>query len=80
MLNEIQHLPVKLEELSDFKRNLPPTAPPEFLIPVTDVACESGDTVTLRCKICSRPRASVTWRGPDNGVRSNNGRYSTTYR
>ncbi|XP_056901773.1 triple functional domain protein isoform X2 [Takifugu flavidus] len=59
--------------------NFIPDAPPEFLIPVTDVACESGDTVTLRCKICSRPRATVTWRGPDNGVRSNNGRYSTTY-
>uniref|UniRef100_H3DP72 non-specific serine/threonine protein kinase n=1 Tax=Tetraodon nigroviridis TaxID=99883 RepID=H3DP72_TETNG len=59
--------------------NFIPDASPEFLIPVADVACESGDTVTLRCKICSRPRATITWRGPDNSARSNNGRYSTAY-
>lgn len=65
----------------NFGYNFPHSAAsPEFLIPVADVACESGDTVTLRCKICSRPRATVTWRGPDNSARSNSGRYSTTYR
>uniref|UniRef100_A0A3B5BJV3 non-specific serine/threonine protein kinase n=1 Tax=Stegastes partitus TaxID=144197 RepID=A0A3B5BJV3_9TELE len=56
-----------------------PPAPPEFLIPVSDAACESGDNVTLRCKVCGRPRATVTWRGPDNNTLSNNGRYSITY-
>lgn len=55
-------------------------APPEFLIPVSDVMCESGDSVTLRCKVCGRPRATVTWRGPDNNALSNNGHYSITYR
>uniref|UniRef100_A0A4W6EPM2 non-specific serine/threonine protein kinase n=1 Tax=Lates calcarifer TaxID=8187 RepID=A0A4W6EPM2_LATCA len=55
-------------------------APPEFLIPVGDVTCESGDSVTLRCKVCGRPRATVTWRGPDNSTLSNNGHYSITYR
>ncbi|GLD56548.1 triple functional domain protein-like isoform X1 [Lates japonicus] len=54
-------------------------APPEFLIPVGDVTCESGDSVTLRCKVCGRPRATVTWRGPDNNTLSNNGHYSITY-
>lgn len=54
-------------------------APPEFLIPVSDVACESGDSVTLRCKVCGRPRATVTWRAPDNTTVSNNGHYSITY-
>uniref|UniRef100_A0A8C2XPW3 non-specific serine/threonine protein kinase n=1 Tax=Cyclopterus lumpus TaxID=8103 RepID=A0A8C2XPW3_CYCLU len=54
-------------------------APPEFLLPVSDVACEGGDCVTLRCKACARPRASVTWRGPDNNTLSNNGQYSITY-
>ncbi|XP_053289185.1 triple functional domain protein [Pleuronectes platessa] len=54
-------------------------APPEFLIPVGDVACESGDSVTLSCKVCGRPRATVTWRGPDNSTLSNNGRYSITH-
>uniref|UniRef100_A0A8C2XME6 non-specific serine/threonine protein kinase n=1 Tax=Cyclopterus lumpus TaxID=8103 RepID=A0A8C2XME6_CYCLU len=54
-------------------------SPPEFLLPVSDVACEGGDCVTLRCKACARPRASVTWRGPDNNTLSNNGQYSITY-
>uniref|UniRef100_A0A3Q3F7C9 Trio Rho guanine nucleotide exchange factor b n=1 Tax=Labrus bergylta TaxID=56723 RepID=A0A3Q3F7C9_9LABR len=54
-------------------------APPEFLIPVSDVACESGSSVTLKCKVCGRPRATVTWRGPDNNTLSNSGNYSITY-
>ncbi|XP_054897787.1 triple functional domain protein isoform X1 [Poeciliopsis prolifica] len=54
-------------------------APPEFLIPLSDVSCESGDSVTLRCKVCGRPRATVSWRGPDNSILSNNGHYSITY-
>lgn len=54
-------------------------APPEFLIPVSDVTCESGDSATLKCKVCSRPRATVTWRGPGNSTLSNNGHYSITY-
>ncbi|KAM3614475.1 uncharacterized protein V6R79_014933 [Siganus canaliculatus] len=54
-------------------------APPEFLIPVSDVACESGDSVTLRCRVCGRPRATIIWRGPDNNTLSNNGHYSITY-
>ncbi|XP_026150157.1 triple functional domain protein [Mastacembelus armatus] len=54
-------------------------APPEFLIPISDVACESGNTVTLRCKVCGRPRATITWRGPDNSTLCNNGHYSITY-
>uniref|UniRef100_A0A8D2ZTY4 non-specific serine/threonine protein kinase n=1 Tax=Scophthalmus maximus TaxID=52904 RepID=A0A8D2ZTY4_SCOMX len=40
---------------------------------------KSGDSVTLRCKVCGRPRATVCWRGPDNGALSNNGHYSITY-
>nr|XP_023011436.1 triple functional domain protein isoform X5 [Maylandia zebra] len=53
--------------------------PPEFLIPVSDATCESGDAVTLRCKVCGRPRPTITWRGPDNNSLSNNGQYSMTY-
>uniref|UniRef100_A0A3Q1CIU6 non-specific serine/threonine protein kinase n=1 Tax=Amphiprion ocellaris TaxID=80972 RepID=A0A3Q1CIU6_AMPOC len=54
-------------------------APPEFLIPVTDAACERDENVTLRCKVCGRPRASITWRGPDSNTLSNNGHYNITY-
>ncbi|XP_056142955.1 triple functional domain protein [Lampris incognitus] len=54
-------------------------APPEFLVPVSNVMCESGDSVTLRGKVCGRPRAATTWRGPDNSTLSNNGHYSITY-
>uniref|UniRef100_A0A668T4K2 non-specific serine/threonine protein kinase n=1 Tax=Oreochromis aureus TaxID=47969 RepID=A0A668T4K2_OREAU len=53
--------------------------PPEFLIPVSDATCESGNAVTLRCKVCGRPRPTITWRGPDNNSLSNNGHYSMTY-
>ncbi|KAI9520360.1 hypothetical protein NQZ68_018667 [Dissostichus eleginoides] len=59
--------------------NFIPDAPPEFLVPVGDVACEGGDSVTLRCKVCGRPRATVTWRGPDNNTLSNNEQYNVTY-
>ncbi|XP_047454001.1 triple functional domain protein isoform X5 [Mugil cephalus] len=54
-------------------------APPEFLISVSDAACESGENVTLRCKVCGRPRATVSWRGPDNSALSSDGRYTATY-
>uniref|UniRef100_A0A672GP11 non-specific serine/threonine protein kinase n=1 Tax=Salarias fasciatus TaxID=181472 RepID=A0A672GP11_SALFA len=54
-------------------------APPEFLVPLGDASCESGDSVSLRCKVCGRPRATVTWRGPDNITLSNSGCYSMTY-
>uniref|UniRef100_A0A665UMS5 non-specific serine/threonine protein kinase n=1 Tax=Echeneis naucrates TaxID=173247 RepID=A0A665UMS5_ECHNA len=54
-------------------------ASPEFLIPVSDVACENGDSVTLWCKVCGRPRATVTWRGPENTTLSSNGHYSITF-
>lgn len=30
--------------------------------------------------MCGRPRATVTWRGPDNGTLSNSSRFSVTYR
>lgn len=54
--------------------------PPEFLVPLTDVTCDSGESVTLRCKVCGRPRASVTWRGPDQSALSNNGHFSMAHR
>ncbi|XP_053326998.1 kalirin isoform X2 [Spea bombifrons] len=38
---------------------------PEFLVPLVDVICVLGDTVTLRCKVCGRPKPSVAWKGPD---------------
>lgn len=62
------------------KNCLPVPAPPEFLVPVSDVACENGDCVTLRCRVSGRPRASVSWRGPDNNTLSNSGQYSITHR
>ncbi|XP_041737463.2 triple functional domain protein-like isoform X2 [Coregonus clupeaformis] len=52
---------------------------PEFLLPLSDVTCDLGESVTLRSKVCGRPKASVTWRGPDHSTLSNNGHYSITY-
>ncbi|XP_014056496.1 triple functional domain protein isoform X3 [Salmo salar] len=53
--------------------------PPEFLLPLSDVTCDLGESVTLRSKVCGRPKASVTWRGPDHSTLSNDGHYSVTY-
>uniref|UniRef100_H3CV35 Trio Rho guanine nucleotide exchange factor n=1 Tax=Tetraodon nigroviridis TaxID=99883 RepID=H3CV35_TETNG len=52
---------------------------PEFLVPLADVTCDSGESVTLRCKVCGRPRASVTWKGPNQSSLANNGRFSMAY-
>ncbi|KAG7275464.1 hypothetical protein CRUP_008321 [Coryphaenoides rupestris] len=53
--------------------------PPEFLVPLADMTCDSGESITLRCKVCGRPRASVTWKGPNHSILSNNGRCSIAY-
>uniref|UniRef100_A0A665TUC4 non-specific serine/threonine protein kinase n=1 Tax=Echeneis naucrates TaxID=173247 RepID=A0A665TUC4_ECHNA len=53
--------------------------PPEFLVPLSDVTCDSGESVTLRCKICGRPRATVTWKGPNQSNLTNNGHFSIAY-
>uniref|UniRef100_A0A8D3DZW3 non-specific serine/threonine protein kinase n=1 Tax=Scophthalmus maximus TaxID=52904 RepID=A0A8D3DZW3_SCOMX len=54
--------------------------PPEFLVPLSDVTCDSGECVTLRCKVCGRPRATLTWKGPDQSNLTNNGHFSIAYR
>uniref|UniRef100_A0A672ZBR8 non-specific serine/threonine protein kinase n=1 Tax=Sphaeramia orbicularis TaxID=375764 RepID=A0A672ZBR8_9TELE len=53
--------------------------PPEFLVPLSDVTCDNGESVTLRCKVCGRPRATVTWKGPNQTNLANNGHFSITY-
>ncbi|XP_056154644.1 triple functional domain protein isoform X2 [Lampris incognitus] len=53
--------------------------PPEFLVPLTDVTCDNGESVTLRCKVCGRPRATVTWKGPNQSSLTNNGHFSIAY-
>uniref|UniRef100_A0A4W6G4F5 non-specific serine/threonine protein kinase n=1 Tax=Lates calcarifer TaxID=8187 RepID=A0A4W6G4F5_LATCA len=45
---------------------------PEFLVPLSDVVCAFGETVVLCCKVCGRPKPSITLKGPDqNPVTSN---------
>ncbi|KAI4817912.1 hypothetical protein KUCAC02_011284, partial [Chaenocephalus aceratus] len=53
--------------------------PPEFLVPLSDVTCDDAESVTLRCKVCGRPRPTVTWKGPDQSNLSNNGHFSSAY-
>ncbi|KAI4789412.1 hypothetical protein KUCAC02_035257, partial [Chaenocephalus aceratus] len=36
-----------------------------FLVPLSDVVCAFGETVVLCCKVCGRPKPSVTLKGPD---------------
>ncbi|CAH2283569.1 triple functional domain isoform X1 [Pelobates cultripes] len=54
-------------------------APPEFVVPLSEITCETGETVTLRCKVCGRPKASITWKGPDHNILGNDDHYSITY-
>uniref|UniRef100_A0A8C3LVC4 non-specific serine/threonine protein kinase n=1 Tax=Chrysolophus pictus TaxID=9089 RepID=A0A8C3LVC4_CHRPC len=51
-----------------------------FIIPLSEVTCETGETIVLRCKVCGRPKASVTWKGPDHNTLSNDGHHSISYR
>ncbi|XP_069080745.1 kalirin isoform X3 [Pleurodeles waltl] len=44
---------------------------PEFLVPLVDVTCVLGDTVTLTCKVCGRPKPNITWKGPDQNIFDN---------
>ncbi|NXG63876.1 TRIO protein, partial [Hemiprocne comata] len=53
--------------------------PPEFIVPLSEVTCETGETIVLRCKVCGRPKASVTWKGPDHNTLSNDGHHSISY-
>ncbi|NXH22297.1 KALRN protein, partial [Bucco capensis] len=53
--------------------------PPEFITPLSEVTCETGETIVLRCKVCGRPKASVTWKGPDHNTLSNDGHHSISY-
>ncbi|MCJ8728375.1 hypothetical protein PDJAM_G00003700 [Pangasius djambal] len=55
------------------------SVPPGFLLPLSDLVCESGESVTLRCKVGGQPRASVSWRGPDQSTLSDGGRYTVTH-
>lgn len=41
---------------------------PEFLVPLVDVTCLLGDTVILQCRVCGRPKPTITWKGPDQNI------------
>lgn len=65
---------------SQSKASTYPPVAPEFLVPLADVTCDSGESVTLRCKVCGRPRATVAWKGPNQSNLANNGHFSIAYR
>ncbi|NWX83205.1 KALRN protein, partial [Nothoprocta pentlandii] len=50
---------------------------PEFLVPLVDVTCLLGDTVLLQCKVCGRPKPTVTWKGPDQNILDNDNSTAT---
>ncbi|XP_056245993.1 kalirin isoform X2 [Seriola aureovittata] len=53
---------------------------PEFLVPLSDVACAFGETVVLCCKVCGRPKPSVTLKGPDQNPVTSNSRFTIDIR
>uniref|UniRef100_A0A8C2PWH6 non-specific serine/threonine protein kinase n=1 Tax=Cyprinus carpio TaxID=7962 RepID=A0A8C2PWH6_CYPCA len=46
------------------------TVAPEFLTPLADVTCALGETVVLCCKVCARPKPTITLKGPDQSLES----------
>ncbi|XP_043921535.1 triple functional domain protein [Protopterus annectens] len=53
--------------------------PPELIIPLGEVTCNAGETATLRCKFCGRPKPLITWKGPDQNILNSDGHYSIMY-
>lgn len=52
---------------------------PLFILPLSEVTCEIGETVLFRCKVCGRPKASVTWKGPDKNSLTSDGHFFIEY-
>uniref|UniRef100_A0A8D3A9Y8 non-specific serine/threonine protein kinase n=1 Tax=Scophthalmus maximus TaxID=52904 RepID=A0A8D3A9Y8_SCOMX len=53
---------------------------PEFLVALSDVVCAFGETVVLCCKVCGRPKPSVTLKGPDQNPVTSNSRFTIDIR
>ncbi|XP_056124938.1 kalirin-like isoform X2 [Rhinichthys klamathensis goyatoka] len=53
---------------------------PEFLTPLADVSCALGETVVLGCKVCARPKPTITLKGPDQSLLVNNNRFTINIR
>uniref|UniRef100_A0A7N8XDG2 non-specific serine/threonine protein kinase n=1 Tax=Mastacembelus armatus TaxID=205130 RepID=A0A7N8XDG2_9TELE len=53
---------------------------PEFLVPLSDVVCAFGETVVLCCKVCGRPKPSITLKGPDQNPVTSNSRFTIDIR
>uniref|UniRef100_A0A8C1Q3Q1 non-specific serine/threonine protein kinase n=1 Tax=Cyprinus carpio TaxID=7962 RepID=A0A8C1Q3Q1_CYPCA len=56
------------------------TVAPEFLTPLADVTCALGETVVLCCKVCARPKPTITLKGPDQSLLVNNNRFTINIR
>ncbi|XP_069075741.1 triple functional domain protein isoform X2 [Pleurodeles waltl] len=52
---------------------------PVFILPLSEVACESGETVLFRCKVCGCPKASITWKGPCKNSLTSDGHFFIEY-
>uniref|UniRef100_A0A8D2J1C1 Trio Rho guanine nucleotide exchange factor n=1 Tax=Varanus komodoensis TaxID=61221 RepID=A0A8D2J1C1_VARKO len=50
-----------------------------LIIILFETTCEIGETVILKCRVCGRPKASVTWKAPDHSTLSNGSRHSISY-
>lgn len=53
---------------------------PEFLNPLSDVVCAFGETVVLCCKVCARPKPSITLKGPDQNPVTSSSRFTVDIR
>ncbi|XP_015821203.1 kalirin isoform X1 [Nothobranchius furzeri] len=53
---------------------------PEFLVPLSDVVCSFGETVVLCCKVCGRPKPSLSLRGPDQNLVTSHSRFTIDIR
>ncbi|CAH1789675.1 unnamed protein product [Owenia fusiformis] len=51
---------------------------PEIVEPLCDVMVAAGETATMTCKVCGKPRPNITWRGPDKTILKSGDRIQIT--
>uniref|UniRef100_A0AAR2JTC4 non-specific serine/threonine protein kinase n=1 Tax=Pygocentrus nattereri TaxID=42514 RepID=A0AAR2JTC4_PYGNA len=77
---KLENGPRKPKDILSSKVTVKVSMAPEFLIPLADVTCALGETVVLCCKVCGRPKPTITLKGPDQSLLVNNNRFTINIR
>ena len=41
---------------------------PLFSVPISDVVLRVNETATFTCRVCGKPKPTVTWKGPEDRI------------